>query len=79
MGAIEALSPKPPGRPAVSRPESSRVVELETELRQVRFDLEAERVRTQLLLTIPEVVVGKRSPPRVERGGRGGDGTSTMR
>ena len=79
MGAIEALAPKPAGRPPSSRAENLRVLELEAELSRTRLDLEAERVRTQLLLTIPEVLVGKVPPPRMERGGRGGDGKSTKR
>lgn len=79
MGAIEALSPKPPGRRPSAPVESLRVLELKSELDHMRFELEVERVRTQLLMTMPEVLVGKAHPPRMERGARGGDGKNTRR
>ena len=77
MGALEALAPKPVGRPASAGTESLRVLELESELDHTRYLLEVERVRTEMLVVMPEVVLGKASPLRVERGGRGGDGKRT--
>ncbi len=77
MGALDALSPKVPGRPATEAAPQRRVLELEEELDATRYQLEVERVRSELLLSIPEVIVGKRRPPRMERGARGGDGWRT--
>lgn len=77
MGALEALAPKPAGRPPGASAESARVLELERELDRTRYLLEVERVRTEMLVIMPEVVSGKALPLRVERGGRGGDGKRT--
>ena len=79
MGAIEALSPKQSGRPPNPPSESQRVLELQEELDRARYELEVERVRTQLLLAMPGVVLGKRRPPRMERDARGGEGWRTRR
>ena len=76
FGALSALAPRPVGRPPLQR-ESARVLELERELERARYEIEVARVREELLLVMPEVLVGKRSPPRMERGGRGGGGSDT--
>lgn len=75
-GALEALGPRPVGRPQKQR-ESARVLELERELDRARYEIEVARVRTDLLLVMPEVMSGKRLPPRMKRGGRGGGGSGT--
>lgn len=77
MGALEALAPKPPGRPPTEPTASLRVLELEEELDATRYQLEVQRVRNELLLTMPQVLVGKVRPPRRSREGRGGDGGHT--
>lgn len=79
MGALDALSPRPPGRRPKEATTSERVLELEGELNRTRYELEVERVRAELLLTMPEVVRGKARPPRGTGGGCGGDGRSTRR
>jgi transposase-like protein len=79
MGALEALSPKAAGRPSRATLENARVADLEEELTHTRYELEVERVRSSLLIVMPELVAGKRFPPRVERGGRGGDRSRTKR
>ncbi len=79
VGALESLSPKPPGRPPSAPSENQRVLELEYELGHLRYEVELERTRTQLLLTMPELLVGKRLPPRTERGARGGPSKRTRR
>lgn len=76
-GALEALGPKVPGRPPGGLGAQRKVKELEAELDSLRYQLEAERVRSELLLSIPEVIMGKRMPPRMERGARGGGGWRT--
>jgi hypothetical protein len=78
-GALDALAPKTPGRPRSARSPGLRELDLEQELDATRYQLEVERVRTQLLLTMPEVVVGKARPPRVEGGNRGGGGSNKKR
>lgn len=79
LGALDALSPRPPGRPPKEPTTSARVVELERELDATRYQLEVERVRAELLLTMPDVVRGKVRPPRRTGGDCGGDGRSTRR
>jgi hypothetical protein len=70
-GALEALAPKPAGRQPSAAGEHVRVLELEDELRLAHYQLEVERVRAQLLLTMPGVVLGKPLPPLEGRGGGG--------
>lgn|SRR5262249_3794000 len=79
MGAIEALSPKRPGRPPNPPSTSQRVLDLEQELERTRYELEVERVRCQIQLAVPEVLLGKARPPRMVRGARGGAGGRTRR
>ena len=79
LGALEALAPRPAGRPARSNGDSLALVDLKEELDETRYQLEIERVRTQLLMVMPGVVLGKARPPRTERGSRGGGGGRTKR
>lgn len=76
-GALESLAPKAVGRPPSAHKDSLRVLDLERELDRTRYMLEVERVRTELLVVMPEVVSGKWSPLRAKSGGRGGDGKRT--
>lgn len=77
MGALDALGPRPAGRPPSPAQETLAVLDLKRELDQTRYQLEVERVRTQILMVMPELVVGKARPPREKRGARGGAGKST--
>jgi len=79
MGALEALAPKAPGRPPGVEAPHRRVLELQEELERTRYELEVERVRVDLMLAVPGVLVGKPHPPRRVRGARGGAGGSTDR
>lgn len=76
MGALEALAPRPAGRPPAAAP-NVRIMELEDELEATRYQLEVQRVRNELLITMPHVVLGKTRPPRAKREERGGDGRPT--
>ena len=56
-GALAGLAPAPPGRPRrIEEEESSRVRELEQQLEEMRIDLQAERVRTEIALTMPHLL-----------------------
>lgn len=76
-GALEALSPRPAGRPSNKSHEALAILDLERELRDANYQLEVERVRTEILMTMPGVVLGKVPPPRRQRGDRGGAGNRT--
>jgi len=69
QGALEALAPRPRGRPAKDEPaESRRVAELEHELSETQMDLQAALVRTELALAMPhlvkDAVAGKKNATR---------------
>ena len=55
-GALDALDPKPLGRPPnpVDRLDAGRVAELERIVRDLQFDLETERVRAEIALVLPQ-------------------------
>lgn len=76
-GALDALSPRPAGRPPTRSQEVLQVLDLKRELREAHYQLEVERVRAEILMTMPEVVLGKALPPRGSRGPGGGAGKST--
>jgi len=72
--ALEGLSPGMAGRPR--RPElpaPSRVEELEHEVRELRIELQAARVRTEIALTMPHLLqrkearAGKKNEKRRKR------------
>lgn len=66
-GALEALSPAPAGRPARAGPDPA-IVALTRENEALRDELEVSRLRTELALAFPHLVV----PPR---GGQKGGST----
>lgn len=56
-GMLEALAPKPRGRPSNEvDPKDARIAALEEALRESRLELRAEQVRTELALTMPQVI-----------------------
>jgi transposase-like protein len=77
LGALEALAPRAAGRPPTRSREALEVLDLKRELRDVQHQLEVERVRTEILMSMPEVVLGKALPPRGTRGPGGGGGKGT--
>lgn len=77
VGALEALSPKPAGRRPSRASPTLRELELERRLDEARFEIELERVRSEVLLVMPDIVVGKRRPPQKRDEGRGGAGRDT--
>jgi transposase-like protein len=66
QGALEALRPAPAGRPPhAEAPEAARIRELEEQVRELKFDLRASLVRTELALTMPHLM--RRAEERVRR------------
>ena len=56
-GALESLEPGLPGRPRnAADPEEERVKELEQELRDIKIELEASRIREELAIAMPHVL-----------------------
>lgn len=56
-GALAGLDGRPSGRPPAEPPElSSKVAELESEVRELRVDLQASRVRTEIALSMPHLL-----------------------
>jgi hypothetical protein len=67
QSALEGLAPRPPGRPRTEEPlDRSQIVELRDQVRELQAQLESERVRTEIAMTIPHVLRRKR-PPRVRQ------------
>ncbi|MFQ5844443.1 MAG: hypothetical protein ACE5JG_05575 [Planctomycetota bacterium] len=66
-GALRGLSPRPPGRPAHREtPDPAEVERLRRRVEELEVELEAERVRTEIALTMPHLLEErgkkKRSP-----------------
>jgi len=57
--ALEALEPKPAGRPPAPRTDPE-VIDAEQEIRRLKRELEASRIREEIALTMPHLV----RPPR---------------
>ena len=56
QGALEALEPRPSGRPCLqSTPEQKRIVALEQELAAQQLELREARVREEVALILPQV------------------------
>jgi len=58
-GALSALSPAPPGRPATPLPDPT-IATLQRENAELREELEVSRLRTEIALAFPHLIV----PPR---------------
>lgn len=58
QGALEALEPKPSGRPVVTGlNDPDQVVELRQRIRDLESDLQCALVRTELALSMPQLLV----------------------
>lgn len=77
QGALEALAPKPAGRPPSRASPTLRELELERKLDEARYELGLERIRSEILLVMPDLVLGKPRPPQKRDEGRGGAGRNT--
>jgi transposase-like protein len=55
-GAVEALVPKPAGRPAKTEETPTDVEELKRQLLVARMELEASRVREEIALVMPHLL-----------------------
>ena len=62
-GALQALMPKPAGRPATPPTTTSREEELLARIDELEVDLQAALVRTELALAMPQLFRGKKNPP----------------
>lgn len=88
QAALDGVTPHPPGRPKheESSNPSSRLAELEQEVRELRLELQAAYTRTEIALAMPHVLTreGKaaikkkaRELRRKPRRGSGGSGSGT--
>jgi transposase len=88
QAALAGLSPRPAGRPAHAEPEEAgRVQELERKVEDLEVDLHAERVRTEIALTMPHLLrdgarkkktrKARRSRPPHPDGRSGGTGSGS--
>ena len=61
--AMQGLEPQTPGRrPRLSSPETAKIEALEDEVRSLRIDLQAARLRERIALTMPRL----KRPSRIE-------------
>ena len=68
---LDALAPRPPGRPATEEVlEASEVEALRKQVKELELDLQVARTRTELALTMPHVL--KDEEPEPESGKKGG-------
>jgi hypothetical protein len=72
-GAMRALEPKTPGRPPSPAPDP-KVTALERENSELKRDLEAARIRTEIAIVMPHVLrplkEGEKGGPRPKRDAR---------
>lgn len=79
--AVERLSPRPAGRPRkYAEPEAQRIQDLEAQVVDLKKDLQAARIREELAIAMPHLLINKKAA----RGGRekkspGRPGTDTGR
>ena len=67
-GALAGLDARPSGRPPAEPPAlESKVAELESEVRELRMDLQASRVRTEIALTMPHLLRDRKKKARPGR------------
>lgn len=57
-GALAALAPRPPGRPAAPPPEddADRVAELEAEVQELMIELRASQLREEIAIIMPHLL-----------------------
>lgn len=65
-GALQALMPKPSGRPQKAPAATTREEELLARIDELEVDLQAALVRTELALAMPQLFRGKKNPPHPE-------------
>lgn len=75
VGALQALLPKPSGRPAKPPVATSREQELLARIDELEVDLQAALVRTELALAMPHLFRSKKNLRKPSLGRGGGDGT----
>jgi hypothetical protein len=77
-GALQALQPRPSGRPAKPEAMTTKEQELQARVDALEEDLQLAYVRTELALAMPHLFKGKKnsrirtSRPRLGRSGDGG-------
>jgi transposase-like protein len=78
-GALGALAPAPAGRPRRAESvDTSRVAELEQQVRELRVELHTALVRTEVALAMPHLLKGKKGTQR-ERSKKNAAGRGTSR
>jgi hypothetical protein len=75
VGALQALLPKPSGRPAKPAEATPREEELLARIDALEVDLQAALVRTELALAMPHLFRSKKNPRKRRPGTGGGDAT----
>jgi hypothetical protein len=67
QSALDGLAPRPAGRPRAEEPvDPSQVTELRDQVRELQTQVEVERVRTEIAMTMPHVL-RRKQPPRVRQ------------
>lgn len=56
QAALDALEPGAPGRPPESPPPDPRVTQLEEENKELKIELQAARVRTEIAVAMPHLL-----------------------
>jgi hypothetical protein len=73
--ALKALAPRPAGRPPEPAPDAA-MERMKAELFELKRELEASRIREEIALTMPHVLLpptgGEKRGPGPKRGGRRG-------
>ena len=70
QGALDGLAPGRPGRPRKEQPAApDRAQELEQQIRDLELELQFERVRTEIAMTMPHVLRDKKKeqPAKMQR------------
>ena len=70
QGALDALAPRPPGRPPMVAVESDEVAALRRQVKELTFELQTAWTRTELALTMPHVLRDAAAPAPKKGGSR---------
>jgi hypothetical protein len=70
QAALQALEPRPAGRPARETRSGGRVAELEGQVRDLRLDLRAAQIREEIALAMPHLLqrTGRRKKAHRRKG-----------
>jgi transposase-like protein len=60
-GALGALAPRPAGRPVTTEPEPVEVQTLREQVKDLEFELQTARVKTELAIAMPHVLREKQA------------------